>query len=88
MTNADSLTLKGCHVPLTAFCRPVKALDNGLTLTSFFFFFFFFFDVMFKTFQLVLKPSSVDKCCSCSLINDTEKGDEDRTLVNIVKVYG
>ena len=26
VTNANSLTLKGCHVPLTAFYRPVKAL--------------------------------------------------------------
>ena len=26
VTNANSLTLKGCHVPLTAFYRLVKAL--------------------------------------------------------------
>ena len=26
VTNESSLALKGCHVPLTAFYRPVKAL--------------------------------------------------------------
>ena len=30
VTNESSLALKGCHVPLTAFYRPVKALLMSL----------------------------------------------------------
>ena len=30
MTKVNSLILKGCHVPLTAFYRPVKAVTKGI----------------------------------------------------------
>ena len=62
MTNADSLTFKGCHVPLTAFYRPVKALIfiAGVfeILGTFFVIFKRFLEKYLKDIQTILRDIS------------------------------